>query len=141
MSTIDGGGDQMKETGKTVSEFDGRVATMHRDGRDCGYLFVTAEDVEAGPPAFTMEFLRAAGENTWYYSDRTDPDDYDTAAELAGAEIDWYGTSYSARWLPEADASAIKALFYSEDRPKRRLFRGSGAAGEGRPRVITDPGT
>lgn len=130
----------MKDQDKTMSEYDGRVAAMHRDGRDCGYLFVTTEDVEAGPPAFTLEFLRAAGENTWYYSDRTDPDDYDTASELAGAAIDWYGTSYSARWLPEPDASTIKALFYPKDQPKRRLFRSSGATGESRPRVLPDPG-
>lgn len=54
---------------------------------------------------------------------RTDLNDCDTGSELARPEIVWCRSSYSVRWLSEADASAIKALFYSKDQSERRLFR------------------
>ncbi|ADJ43798.1 hypothetical protein AMES_1975 [Amycolatopsis mediterranei S699] len=142
MSTTDGGGERVKGPEKPMWEFDGRVASMRRDGRDCGYLFVTAETTEPGSaPAFTLEFLRAGAGDTWYYSDRTDPDDYDTIAELSGGEIDWYGTSYSASWLPEGEAREIEAFFDPGKRDKRRLFGRADRTSEARPHVIPDPGT
>ncbi|MEQ0558847.1 hypothetical protein ABJI51_07180 [Amycolatopsis sp. NEAU-NG30] len=100
-------------TGK--SEFAGRVAALHRGGRACGYLFVG--------PASLLEFLRSGDDGTWYYSDRADPDDYDTTAELASGEIDWYGTAYSARWLPDGEAREVRA-FFDTGRPKVRSDTG-----------------
>ncbi|MGW4062224.1 hypothetical protein ACWEGE_28355 [Amycolatopsis sp. NPDC004747] len=111
------------DTGREHQPQDGtrRVAALHRGGRSCGYLFVG--------PDLQLEFLRAGDDGTWYYSDRVDPEDYDTAAELASGEIDWYGTTYSARWLPGHEAREIEAYF-DRDRP-----RGS------RPKVRADPGS
>jgi Zn-dependent M28 family amino/carboxypeptidase len=118
-----------------VPDFDGRVAVLRRDGRDCGYLFVSAG---GSPPAFTLEFLRAGGGNTWYYSDRADPDDYDTTAELAAAEIDWYGTSCSARWLPVVQGREISALFDAGRRRRSWLSRRAGRTKDARPEVLPD---
>ncbi|WP_410613949.1 hypothetical protein [Amycolatopsis sp. lyj-109] len=115
--------DRFFDTGGEHQTRDGtrRVATLYQGERSCGYLF-------AGPD-FRLEFLRAGDDDTWYYSDRTDPEDYDTATELASGEIDWYGTTYSARWLPDGEAREIEAYF-DRDRPR-----------DARPKVVTDPGS
>ncbi|MFB9685526.1 hypothetical protein [Amycolatopsis plumensis] len=96
------------------------MASLHRGERSCGYLFVG--------PDLLLEFLRDGGDGTWYYSDRADPDDYDTAAELASGQIGWYGTTYSARWLSDSQAREVEAY-----------FDGSGGR-KSRPKVISDTG-
>ncbi|MFF0146190.1 hypothetical protein [Amycolatopsis sulphurea] len=106
-------------------DFNGRVASM-RQGTDMrGYLFVTVAESTAHEPRphVLLEFLRSsdANQHTWFYSDRADPTDYDTAAELSSLEIDWYGTRYSARWLADDQATEIKKYFYHQESVGKKI--------------------
>jgi hypothetical protein len=114
--------DRFFDTGGEHQTGGGRVAGLHQGERSCGYLFVG--------PDLRLEFLCAGDDGTWYYSDRADPEDYDTAAELASGKIDWYGRTYSARWLPGHEAREIEAYFDRGRRPRAT-----------RPKVLDDPGS
>jgi len=92
-----------------------------------GYLFVTvagSSGGESADPHFTLESLRRFSEedeHSWFYSDRADPADYDTAAELASGCVDWYGTPYAIQWLPDDEAARIRAYFDHQEPLAKRL--------------------
>lgn len=127
-----------------VREYDGCVALMRKGDIDCGYLFVTvsAVDPEEAGSTFLLEFLRASesAENTWLYSDRADPPDYDTEAELASSNIVWYGTNYTLQWVPDDEAARLKAYFENKQSPQGVLGKLFGRAQEDPPTVLPDSG-
>lgn len=132
------------ESSVDVREYDGRVALMRKDDIDRGYLFVTvpAVDPEEAGSAFLLEFLRVSesAENTWLYSDRADPPDYDTAAELASSSIDWYGTNYTLQWVPGDEAARLKAYFENKQSTQGVLGKLFGRVQEDLPTVLPDSG-
>ncbi|WP_156096851.1 hypothetical protein [Amycolatopsis jejuensis] len=107
-------------------DFNGRVASMRQGDDMRGYLFVTVAEPTAHEPRpqVLLEFLRSSdtNEDTWFYSDRADPTDYDTAAELSSLEIDWYGTRYSARWLSDDEATDIKKYFEGQEPVSKKIM-------------------
>ncbi|MDT8914665.1 hypothetical protein [Amycolatopsis sp. PS_44_ISF1] len=88
-----------------VGSFDGKIASLEKYGAKWGYIFLKVKQVKKESPWIEMEFFRGSldDELPWRYSDRIDPDDYDTLAELDGGVIDWWGVDFTIRWLQGDD--------------------------------------
>jgi hypothetical protein len=101
-----------------------RVAAMERDGRVWGYLFVELNEVPHGRPTVTMDFYRGSldDDEPWRFSDRHDPDDYDTFQELKSGLVDWYDKEFQLRWLADEDADRVRVAVRSPGMPWRKIF-------------------
>lgn len=94
---------------------------MERNGVSWGYLFLSVNEVPDGQPTINLEFYRGSLENDspWYYSDRYDPEDYDTVGELSTGTIDWYGRQFTIRWISGDEDARVRAAIEPPYQPSR----------------------
>ncbi|ONI83264.1 hypothetical protein ALI22I_32465 [Saccharothrix sp. ALI-22-I] len=101
-----------------MAEYGGRIASVVDARGRTGYLMVRewhGVDEVSGEraPSVDLALVIRSEDGEWEYSDRADPADYDTGAELERGVVDWYGQPLSLTWLSVDRAAAIEAEHFA----------------------------
>ncbi|QFZ22809.1 hypothetical protein [Saccharothrix syringae] len=95
---------------------DGRVASVVDSRGRTGYLLVRewrgADRSGERVASVDLALVMRTGDG-WEFSDRADPADHDTAAELERGVVDWYGEPLALTWLPADRAAEVEAEHFA----------------------------
>jgi hypothetical protein len=96
----------------------GRIAQVVDSKGRTGYLSVRewrGADRESGEQVASVDLalVMRSADGDWEFSDRADPADYDTAAELESGVVDWYGEPLTLTWLSADRAAEVEAEHFA----------------------------
>ncbi len=93
----------------SLSSFDGKVAEALNGENSVGYLWVKVTDLSP-EQVVNLTLARRTGDpnQPWDYREIEDPEGTDAYPALVAGWVDWFGEPLHLRWLPAAEAAAVR---------------------------------